>query len=1805
MDLSGKEVSISTSVPVLDEPIHESGNIIIAKNNKEVIGKISIKGNTVQDTRKSSKNICPSQISLWEKGMYAVQNGVKTEHANRVRCKDLTTIPTNTDLYFNTFHEDINFVLRTFDENKNFISSIGGISNERVIKFNSEVKYLGITLYDTKSTETDIFKMLENGEIKPFICLSNEMDKSFIDYGTKPSLYDASGIKSVGDVKYNLELGTILAVNGGNADNNTRVRIKEYIKVVPGAECIIDAEGIDEVVVFEYDKDKKYLFRVGWEKIPYTFNLSENTRYIRYALRKSNDSTLAVDSIKDKSEYLRSIEITTSNKNMYDKEKFVQGIWNANETTRVVSWLGKIKAGQKITIKRNNNNYEYLVGVTTMNYKNSANALLYNGGWRTTEKSKMTITKSGYIFLQIRKSDNSSITSKELLEDDFQVEFNEETDFVEHRGQTLLMPLQQKMFEGDTFERIGGIWYEVHNKKRLDFDGTENWIIEKLAKGYNRFSFVYKDILVETEGRQASVLSNYFNSSIEDGYNNCFLYGGSKRVFLYAEYETVDEFKSMLAQKYAENKAVYVIYQLAEPQYIKCTPKQVEVLEKLNNTELYPDTTIITTDDENAIIELDVNTDETIPFGNYIVDLPNSEQLAQNTSSTAYDYMIKFRIPYKHRLGENFTAGELFIDICDQAGVTAGDVNFVNSDYVILGNAYTNNETCEMVLRDLAKLAIGYARIDRFNKCQIHTLSLGKEDDVIDGNDYKDTFEKSTEYGEVNKLSIGMTGVDGEWVTRQNETSIAQNGETLIENNDIYFLINEEERNKVADNMWSRVNGLKYLSSNFEYKGFPYLDAGDKIKLLDVNDKEYTFYVFNHEFTYNGAYLGKIDTPLVTKVQQQYKTQSNNLRTAFRNVQLSVNKVDGKIEAVIEQQDEMGKDLVSTTNRVSKIEQDIDGISTTVSSVETKVETIEEQTVSKVDVMYALSSSETTAPTTGWSTTAPAWSSGKYMWQKTVTTYGDGTNKETSATCISGAKGQDGSNGKDGADGTNGTSITIKSSSITYQASSSGTITPTGTWSATIPTLNNGQYLWTKTVVTYSDNKSTTAYSVAYKGTNGKDGVNGQDGAKGDNGTNAYTHIRYSNASDGSNMTTNPSGMSYIGIYNGTNSSAPTTATSYTWSKFKGETGAKGDTGATGKGIKSVTNHYLATTASSNVTSSTSGWTDTIQSITSSKRYLWNYETITYTDNSTTNTTPVIIGVWGNTGSAGASGKGIKSITEHYQVSTSNSTVPTNWVSTVPTMTSTNKYLWNYETITYTDNSTSDTTKRVIGAYGDKGNKGDTGSTGKDGNGINSITYYYATSTTQTAPSASSITNTSIPTISSTNKYLWQKEVIDFTDSSVADKTSVVLLAVYGDKGTKGDAGSTGIGVKAVEEQFYLSTSNTSQTGGSWKTTQDAWSSGKYIWTRNKITWTDNTTTYTTPVLAQGINNANNLANTANQKVDNMEVGARNYVLGTSKEWSDWITPSTGTNKTAYITTLDLRTLNLVYGDYISLQLEFESTGFTAGKIWTQGAINGVWSGENFFANPWGDVIPNKTASINDLNKVMKFTKVYQMPNASIDKINNIGGKMQMGFRCDNANAEGKYRYRCVKIEKGNKVTDWTPAPEDVQTDANNAINIANKANNTASSASTTANNAKSSADSTKKELEEFKDSTGTKITTIEKTVKATQDATSAVITVTQDIKENGVSKVKTETGYTFDQEGLKIEKNGAKTKSKYDEAGMSIIDNTGSSEENLLFAGYDKDTGETVVKSKNMTVEKYLTMGKHSRIEDYETGTGIFYIGE
>ena len=141
-------------------------------------------------------------------------------------------------------------------------------------------------------------------------------------------------------------------------------------------------------------------------------------------------------------------------------------------------------------------------------------------------------------------------------------------------------------------------------------------------------------------------------------------------------------------------------------------------------------------------------------------------------------------------------------------------------------------------------------------------------------------------------------------------------------------------------------------------------------------------------------------------------------------------------------------------------------------------------TVSSTSVTYQVGASGTTKPTGEWSTTVPNVPNGQFLWTKTVVRYSDG--KSTEAYSVS-YKGTNGSNGS------NGTSVTVSSTSVTYQAGTSGTTPPTGTWSTTVPSVANGQYLWTKTVVNYSDGKSTESYSVSYRGTNGINGTNGKD----------------------------------------------------------------------------------------------------------------------------------------------------------------------------------------------------------------------------------------------------------------------------------------------------------------------------------------------------------------------------------------------------------------------------------------------------------------------------------------------------------------------------------------------------------------------------------------------------------------------------------------------------------------------------------------------------------------------------------------
>lgn len=146
-------------------------------------------------------------------------------------------------------------------------------------------------------------------------------------------------------------------------------------------------------------------------------------------------------------------------------------------------------------------------------------------------------------------------------------------------------------------------------------------------------------------------------------------------------------------------------------------------------------------------------------------------------------------------------------------------------------------------------------------------------------------------------------------------------------------------------------------------------------------------------------------------------------------------------------------------------------------------------------ITYAISTSGTTAPTTGWTSSVPSLVKGQYLWTKTVWTYTD-SSSETGYSVTYIAK--DGNNGNDGIAGKDGTGI--KTTTITYAISSSGTTAPSSGWTSTVPTVEAGSYLWTKTVWAYTDNTSETGYSVAMMGVKGDKGDQGPTGPAGSDG---------------------------------------------------------------------------------------------------------------------------------------------------------------------------------------------------------------------------------------------------------------------------------------------------------------------------------------------------------------------------------------------------------------------------------------------------------------------------------------------------------------------------------------------------------------------------------------------------------------------------------------------------------------------------------------------------------------------------------
>lgn len=235
--------------------------------------------------------------------------------------------------------------------------------------------------------------------------------------------------------------------------------------------------------------------------------------------------------------------------------------------------------------------------------------------------------------------------------------------------------------------------------------------------------------------------------------------------------------------------------------------------------------------------------------------------------------------------------------------------------------------------------------------------------------------------------------------------------------------------------------------------------------------------------------------------------------------------------------------------------------------------------IKNTTVTYGLSDNETAQPP-NWVANPPALVKGKYLWTKTVWTYTDDTSETGYQKTYVARDGNDGNNGIAGKDG-----VGIKKTTITYAAGTSGTTAPTSGWNSQVPNVPAGQYLWTKTVWTYTDNTNETGYSVSKigekgekgdkgergaqgergpQGLQGPQGIQGIPGVKGTDGKTQYTHIAYADNTIGGGFSQTDTNKPFIGMYQDFNAIDSQNPQDYRWSKWKGSDGRDGIPGKAG-----------------------------------------------------------------------------------------------------------------------------------------------------------------------------------------------------------------------------------------------------------------------------------------------------------------------------------------------------------------------------------------------------------------------------------------------------------------------------------------------------------------------------------------------------------------------------------------------------------------------------------------------------------------
>lgn len=733
-------------------------------------------------------------------------------------------------------------------------------------------------------------------------------------------------------------------------------------------------------------------------------------------------------------------------------------------------------------------------------------------------------------------------------------------------------------------------------------------------------------------------------------------------------------------------------------------------------------------------------------------------------------------------------------------------------------------------------------------------------------------------------------------------------------------------------------------------------------------------------------------------------------------------------------------------------------------------------TIINKSITYQLSTSGTTIPTGTWQTSPQTIPEGQYQWTKTSVAYSDGNKTESYSISY---------HGKNGSDGT---SVKTTSTSVKYQVGDSGTTKPTGTWQSNVPTVAQGKYLWTQTIVNYSDGNSTESYSVSYRGIDGSNGVNGMNAAT----IYLYQRATSTPSKPSNTLTYTFSTTKITGVLNNGWSTAIPTGTNAVYvtvasASSKNDTATiatsawsapvvlaqNGKTGSDGKAGLNVATIYLyqrntskpsKPSASVTYTFSTgvasglnNGWSQKIPNGTNPL-----YVTLA-TASSNTATDTILSSEWSDVVVMAQNGEdGQDGISPKVSLLKSGDTTTISIVDATGTHTQTVKDGTNgtpgaagkdgktsYFHVkysndggkTFTGNSGEDT-GTYMGSYTDyteadstdvkkynwvkvKGDKGDKGDTGQKGQDGTSVKITSKSVTYQTSTSGTiAPTGTWVTTVPTINNGQYL-----WTKTTVqysdGNKTEAYSVSYKGTNGTNG----TSVTVSKTEVTYQVSTSGTTAPTGTWSTTMPSCDQGQYLWTKTYVKYSDGKDTTSYSVSYKGVDGekfAFNMLRETNQ-------GSKHWVnMGASGKYSvESITTEDSINAVKLICTEPIASNEwqfCEFSDYEMLKSLKASTAYTLSydiKTNRSGKIShNIKTGGGQKPFFANDISCKVLGNETWEHVSLKMTSGTTLPN--LDR--------QVIYMFDNALSKVGYSIiKNLKLTEGIVDTPWAPHPEDLE----------------------------------------------------------------------------------------------------------------------------------------------------------------------------